>query len=154
MMTRSWSFPREQAWNLAIRQRLEFQIHVRDTHHPITAGMPKVWLHPSEQLTHGQHGPAEGLTILTYAHSPVSNKNEPMDWVRSYGKGRVYTTMLGHTWIGEPTPNLDCVGFHTLLAQGRPVGCHRSSYDSHPRQFPWAGRSFTPQADLRAASLP
>jgi type 1 glutamine amidotransferase len=99
-------------------QRLEFQIHVRDTHHPITAGMPKVWMHPSEQLTHGQHGPAEGLTILTYAHSPVSKKNEPMDWVRSYGKGRVYTTMLGHTWIGEPTPNLDCVGFQTLLARG------------------------------------
>jgi type 1 glutamine amidotransferase len=99
-------------------QRLDFQIHVRDTHHPITAGMPKVWMHPSEQLTHGQHGPAEGLTILTYAHSPVSNKNEPMDWVRSYGKGRVYTTMLGHTWVGESTVNLDCAGFQTLLARG------------------------------------
>jgi hypothetical protein len=98
--------------------RLDFQIHVRDTHHPITAGMPKVWMHPSEQLTHGQHGPAEGLTILTYAHSPVSHQNEPMDWVRSYGKGRVYTTMLGHTWTGEPNPDLDCVGFQTLLARG------------------------------------
>jgi uncharacterized protein len=99
-------------------ERLEFQIHVRDTHHPITAGMPRVWMHPSEQLTHGQHGPAEGLTILTYAHSPVSNQNEPMDWVRNYGKGRVYTTMLGHTWVGESTINLDCVGFQTLLARG------------------------------------
>jgi uncharacterized protein len=98
--------------------RMDFQMHVRDTHHPITAGMPRVWMHPSEQLTHGQHGPAEGLTILTYAHSPVSNQNEPMDWVRRYGKGRVYTTMLGHTWVGESTINLDCVGFHTLLARG------------------------------------
>jgi type 1 glutamine amidotransferase len=99
-------------------ERMDFQIHVRDTHHPITAGMPRVWMHPSEQLTHGQHGPAEGLTILTYAHSSVSNQNEPMDWVRGYGKGRVYTTMLGHTWIGEPTSNLDCVGFQTLLSRG------------------------------------
>jgi uncharacterized protein len=99
-------------------ERMDFQIHVRDTHHPITAGMPRVWMHPSEQLTHGQHGPAEGLTILTYAHSPVSNQNEPMDWVRQYGKGRVYTTMLGHTWVGESTINLDCVGFQTLLARG------------------------------------
>ena len=98
--------------------RMDFQIHVCDTHHPITAGMPKVWMHPSEQLTHGQHGPAEGLTILTYAHSPVSNQNEPMDWVRGYGKGRVYTTMLGHTWAGEPNPNLECVGFQTLLSRG------------------------------------
>jgi uncharacterized protein len=99
-------------------KRMDFQIHVRDTHHPITRGMPKVWMHPSEQLTHGQHGPAEGLTILTYAHSPVSNQNEPMDWVRNYEKGRVYTTMLGHTWAGEPSPNLDCVGFQTLLSRG------------------------------------
>jgi type 1 glutamine amidotransferase len=98
--------------------RLDFAMHVRGVNHPITAGMPRVWLHPSEQLTHGQHGPAEDLTILTYAHSPVSNQNEPMDWVRSYGKGRVYTTMLGHTWTGEPNPNLDCIGFQTLLARG------------------------------------
>jgi hypothetical protein len=98
--------------------RLDFQIHVRDTGHPTTRSMPPVWMHPSEQLTHGQHGPAEGLTILTYAHSPISQANEPMDWVRSYGKGRVYTTMLGHTWVGEPSPNLDCVGFQTLFARG------------------------------------
>lgn len=98
--------------------RMDFQIHVRDTHHPVTRNMPKVWMHPSEQLTHGQHGPAEGLTILTYAHSPVSQANEPMDWVRRYGQGRVYTTMLGHTWVGEPSPNLDCVGFQTLFARG------------------------------------
>jgi type 1 glutamine amidotransferase len=97
---------------------LDFQIHVRDTHHPITQGMPPTWMHPFEQLTHGQHGPAEGLTILTYAHSPVTNQNEPMDWVRDYGLGRVYTTMLGHTWIGDPCPNLDCIGFQTLLARG------------------------------------
>jgi type 1 glutamine amidotransferase len=97
---------------------LDFQIHVRDTHHPITQGMPPVWMHPFEQLTHGQHGPAEGLTILTCAHSPVTNQNEPMDWVRDYGLGRVYTTMLGHTWVGDPCPNLDCIGFQTLLARG------------------------------------
>ena len=98
--------------------RLDFQIHLTAAKHPITSGMPPVWLHPSEQLTHGQHGPAEGLTLLTYAHSPVTHQNEPMDWVRNYGKGRVYTTMLGHTWKNEPNPNFDCVGFQTLFARG------------------------------------
>jgi len=98
--------------------RLDFQMHLTAAKHPITDGMPVVWLHPSEQLTHGQHGSAEGLTILTYAHSPVTGKNEPMDWVRNYGRGRVYTTMLGHTWKNEPNPNFDCVGFQTLLARG------------------------------------
>ncbi|HTS29570.1 MAG TPA: ThuA domain-containing protein [Bryobacteraceae bacterium] len=97
--------------------RHDFEVHVLDPRHAITQGLPRVWLQPSEQLTHGQHGPAEGLTILTYAASEISQQNEPMDWVRTYGKGRVYTTMLGHTWQNEPNPNLQCPEFRKLLAQ-------------------------------------
>lgn len=98
--------------------RHDFELFVREPQHPITRGLPLHWLHPSEQLTHGQHGPAEGLTVLTYAFSEVSHQGEPMDWVRDYGKGRVYTTMLGHTWKGEPNPNLDDIYFQALLARG------------------------------------
>ena len=98
--------------------RHDFAVHVLNPNHPITKGMPPVWMHPSEQLTHGQHGPAEGLTILTYAKSDVSGQNEPMDWVRTYGKGRVYTTMLGHTWANEPSPDMNCAGFQTLFSRG------------------------------------
>jgi hypothetical protein len=58
------------------------------------------------------------LTILTYAFSEVSRQGEPMDWIRNYGKGRVYTTMLGHTWKDEANPNLDDVNFQALLARG------------------------------------
>jgi type 1 glutamine amidotransferase len=68
--------------------------------------------------THGQHGSIEGFTFLTYALSPITKQNEPMDWVHTYGKGRVYTTMLGHTWANEPSPDVDCVGFQTLFARG------------------------------------
>jgi uncharacterized protein len=98
--------------------RHDFELFVLDPNNPITKGLPPHWLHPSEQLTHGQHGPAEGLTILTYAFSEVSHQGEPMDWVRQYGRGRVYTTMLGHTWKNEANPNLDDLGFQTLLARG------------------------------------
>jgi uncharacterized protein len=98
--------------------RHDFQMCVFKRNHPITRGSPNCWLHPSEQLTHGQHGPAEGLTVLTYAYSKDSKQNEPLDWVRNYEKGRVYTTMLGHTWKDEANPNLECVAFQTLLARG------------------------------------
>lgn len=98
--------------------RHDFEMFVLDKSHPITRGVPEHWIHPSEQLTHGQHGPAEGLTILTYAFSEVSHQGEPMDWVRDYGKGRVYTTMLGHTWKDELNPNLDDVNFQALFARG------------------------------------
>lgn len=98
--------------------RGDFVVHILQRDHPVTRGLPDHWLQPMEQLTHGQHGPAQGLTVLTYAHSPVSEKNEPMDWVRSYGQGRVYVTMLGHTWKNEPNPNLASPEFRKLLAQG------------------------------------
>lgn len=98
--------------------RHDFPVCLREPDHPITMGMPDCWLHPSEQLTHGQHGPADGLTILTYAYSEESGQNEPMDWIRHYEQGRVYTTMLGHTWRGEDNPNLECVGFQSILARG------------------------------------
>jgi type 1 glutamine amidotransferase len=116
--------------------RHDFQMSVLPTDHPITRGMPARWMHPSEQLTHGQHGPAEGLTILTYAYSKDSKQNEPMDWVRDYGKGRVYATMLGHTWKNEPSPNLECVGFQTLLARGAEWAASGQVTIPIPAQFP------------------
>lgn len=98
--------------------RHDFEVFVLAQAHAITRGLPDHWTHPSEQLTHGQHGPAEGTTVLTWAFSEVSKRGEPMDWVRQYGKGRVYVTMLGHTWKNEPNPNLDDLRFQALLARG------------------------------------
>jgi uncharacterized protein len=106
--------------------RHDFEMTVLDTMHPITKGMPKQWMHPSEQLTHGQHAPAnprhgaveKEVRVLTYAWSEDSKEREPMDWVRSWERGRVYVTMLGHTWKNEPNPNLEDVNFRTLFARG------------------------------------
>lgn len=112
------TIPRGTGLNPGHGPRHDFQMCLLKRNHPITRGLPNCWLHPSEQLTHGQHGPAEGLTVLTYAYSKDSKQNEPLDWVRNYEKGRVYTTMLGHTWKDEANPNLECVGFQTLLARG------------------------------------
>src|SRR5450759_169116 len=110
--------PKGEGLNPGHGPRHNFEVFVRDGAHPITRGLPPHWAHPSEQLTHGQHGPAQGLDILTYAFSEVSHQGEPMDWVRQYGRGRVYTTLLGHTWKDELNPNLDDVSFQALLARG------------------------------------
>ena len=110
--------PKGEGLNPGHGPRHDFEIYVRDAAHPITKGLPAHWPHPSEQLTHGQHGPAQGLDILTYAFSEISHQGEPMDWVKSYGRGRVYTTMLGHTWKDELNPNLDDLYFQALLARG------------------------------------
>jgi type 1 glutamine amidotransferase len=96
----------------------DFQVTVLTPDHPITRGLPKRWLHPHEQLTHGQHGPAKNLTVLTYAWSKDTKENEPLDWVSSYEQGRVYTTMLGHLWKDGPDTALRCAGFQTLFLRG------------------------------------
>ncbi|HYW46536.1 MAG TPA: ThuA domain-containing protein [Bryobacteraceae bacterium] len=112
------TIPAGQGRNPGHGPRHDFEMTVLDRDHPITRGMPRHWLQPSEQLTHGQHGPASGLTILTYAWSKDAQENEPMDWVRTYGQGRIYTTMLGHTWLHEDNPNFRCREFQVLIARG------------------------------------
>jgi type 1 glutamine amidotransferase len=97
----------------------DFQVTVLAQDHPIYRGVPKKWLQPFEQLTHGQHGPAKDMTVLSYAWSKDTGENEPMDWVIPFGRGRVYTTMLGHTPTGRISSNrnLRCIGFQTVIAR-------------------------------------
>jgi len=130
------TIPRGSGLNPGHGPRHDFQMCIFERKHPMTRGLPECWLHPSEQLTHGQHGPAEGLTILTYAYSKDSKQNEPLDWVRQYGRGRVYTTMLGHTWKDETNPNLECVGFQTLLSRGAEWAATGRVTIPVPKDFP------------------
>jgi type 1 glutamine amidotransferase len=124
--------------------RHDFVMTMRDPRHPITAGLPKRWMHPAEQLTHGQHAPAhpkhgaieKELTIITYALSKDSQHREPMGWVRRWGRGRIYTTMLGHTWKDEDNPNLRCVGFQTLFARGVEWAASGKVTIAVPPEFP------------------
>jgi type 1 glutamine amidotransferase len=61
-------------------------------------------------------GPATNLTVLSYAKDDKTNINWPVEWVVSYGKGRVYNSSMGHLWKGETFPiSYKCVGFQTTL---------------------------------------
>jgi uncharacterized protein len=137
--------PTGEGRNAGHPPRYTFQMSTLDTAHPITRGFPKKWMHPSEQLTHGQHGPeavVRGgvLTILTYAWSDSIKEREPMDWVREYGQGRVYVTMLGHTWKNEQpdNPNLRCAGFQTLFLRGVEWAASGKVTTPIPADFPTA----------------
>lgn len=95
----------------------EYQVVIRDAKHPITAGLPSEWMHAQDELYHGQRGPAANMTILATAFSASDRRgtgaNEPMLWVIPYGKGRVFTTVLGHADY-----SMKCVGFITTLLRG------------------------------------
>lgn len=116
----------------------DFLVTVLDAEHPITRGLPKNWMHPHEQLTHGQHGPARDVHVLTYAWSKDAKENEPMDWVVPYGQGRVYTTMLGHLWKDGPDTAARCAGFQTMLIRGAEWAATGQATYPVPRDFPTA----------------
>lgn len=115
--------PTGQGLNPNHPRRYDFDLTILDDSHPITRGLPRTVPLQSEQLTYGQHGPAEviqsgALHFLTDAWCQAVQQWEPMDWVRRWGKGRVYVTMLGHSWHDEPSPDLDNPAFRTLFLRG------------------------------------
>ena len=77
-----------------------FLIEIRDTEHPITAGLPLSFRHCQDELYDYMWGPAENATILATAHADTerggSGRHEPILMTISYGKGRIFHTMLGH----------------------------------------------------------
>lgn len=98
-----------------------YKIMVRDADHPVTKGMPATWFHAQDELYHGQRGPAKDMHVLATAYSDKgkggTGTNEPMIWVIPYGKGRVFTTVMGHVGGGQ-TDAIRCVGFQTTVARG------------------------------------
>ncbi len=54
--------------------------------------------------------------MLSYAREPNTGLNFPIEWVVSYGKGRVYNSTFGHVWKDATNPPAArCVAFQTLL---------------------------------------
>lgn len=95
----------------------DFAVVIRDKDHPVMAGLPLEWMHEKDELYHGQRGPAQNMNILATAYSAKSSsgteEHEPMVWWIPYGKGKVFTTLMGH---GDYS--MKCVGFQTILNRG------------------------------------
>ena len=91
----------------------EFLVEIRDTEHPVTKGLPSSWLHAKDELYSKLRGPAKNLTVLATAHSDLTNENEPVLMAVTFGKGRVFHTVLGHA----PGSMVD-TGFQATLLRG------------------------------------
>ncbi len=120
----------------------EFQVAVRNSEHPITAGMPEVWLHSKDELYDRLRGPAENMTVLATSYSAPatggSGRHEPIIFTIDYDKGRVFHTPMGHADY-----SMQCVGFITTLIRGTEWAATSKVTTKIPDDFPTAEKVST-----------
>jgi len=121
----------------------EFQIVLRNTDHPITQGLPEKWMHATDELYDRLRGPAENLTLLATAYSDSQHEgtgeHEPILFTIKYGEGRVFHTVLGHSWKNmERFPAVECAGFITTFQRGTEWAATGNVTQDIPFDFPTA----------------
>lgn len=120
-------------------QRVPFVINVRDSEHPITKGLPAKWLHQNDELYGNLRGPAQNIHILATAFSTKetggTGKEEPVLFTITYGKGRIYHCVLGHTGA-DFSDSVQDVGFQVTLSRGTEWAATGKVKQVLPTEFP------------------
>ena len=85
--------------------------------HPINKNYPDQWQTANTEVYYFPRGAGENLSVLSYAYDSTGTKRQwPVEWVVSYGRGRVYNSSMGHLWRGETyPPAYRCIGFQTTM---------------------------------------
>ncbi len=103
-------------------RRVPFEVNIRNTEHPITKGLPTTWTQIDDELYSNLRGPAENIEVLATAFSDSrsggSGKEEPVLFTISYGKGRVFHSVLGHTRKDFTTAVRENKGFQVTVSRG------------------------------------
>jgi uncharacterized protein len=128
-------------------RRTPYQIAVRGNH-PITNGLPKVWMHQGDELYARLRGPGKNVSVLATAFSDPANngtgRDEAVLMTIAYGRGRVFHTTMGHDISG-----LSSVDFVVTFQRGAEWAATGKVTQKVPANFPTAN-TVSYRADLAA----
>ncbi|WP_226895398.1 ThuA domain-containing protein [Luteolibacter marinus] len=86
--------------------------------HPIHAGLPASWMAANLEIWRYLRGPANNLTVLSYAKDAETQLQFPVEWAVNYGAGRVYGSSYGHLYDFEDEPvGMRCAAFQETLVR-------------------------------------
>ena len=112
-----------------------FPIIIRHEDHPITRGLPRVWMHAQDELYDRLRGPATGMQVLATAYADPAQggtgNHEPMLMTIEYGRGRVFHTPMGHADY-----SMECTGFIACLQRGAEWAATGKVTQQPPADFP------------------
>lgn len=124
-------------------KRREYPMHCRNSHHPVTEGLPDNWMHAEDELYDSMRGPANIGELLYSGRSDAatggSGREEPLVFTVDYGDARIFHIMIGHCGPDlENNPAMQCAGFQTLLLRGTEWAATGKVTGSVPEDFPTA----------------
>lgn len=118
----------------------EFVVETYKPEHPILKGLPAKWLHKKDELYSQLRGPAKNMEILAFAYDDKKfngfGRNEPILMTVTYGKGRVFHTVMGHAGDEIYPPSMECAGFITTLQRGAEWAATGRVTQKVPENFP------------------
>jgi trehalose utilization protein len=110
---------------------------VVNANHPITKGLPPVWMHQGDELYARLRGPGENMDVLVTAYSDKNNRGTGYDELQlftvSYGKGRVVHFTPGHDAAG-----MSSVDYVVLLQRATEWAASGKVTQRIPDDFPTA----------------
>ena len=119
--------------------------------HPIVKGLPRRWHHYKDEIYTRLRGPAENIEVVATTHD--SGRDEPVMWTVTYGKGRIFTDVLGHC---GSDPNMiysrTCTGYQVTFLRGCEWAATGTVTQRVPPDFPDEDH-YTLRKDFKAPVL-